>query len=162
VLTSGWRLLLVSPCGGRWWPGEPSTTRRSAVDRRTATMMYAYRNRSRAIRRWLPLNRGARDITTRSDGGHNTGEDRICCGGAPARRGGLDQTRRRSRAGRREDHGGQTSATISAQRNPASSRAMAAATTERTFLWAASCRNRRQRRTWAAHERATVSGGTPC
>ena len=28
----------------------------------------------------------------------------------------------------------QTSATISAQRNPASSRAMAAATTERTFL----------------------------
>ena len=57
---------------------------------------------------------------------------------------------------------GQTSATISAQRNPASSRAMAAATTERTFLWAASWRNRRDRRISAAHERATVSGGTPC
>ena len=55
---------------------------------------------------------------------------------------------------------GQTSATISAQRNPASSRAMAAATTERTFLWAASWRNRRDRRTCAAHERATVSGAT--
>jgi hypothetical protein len=32
----------------------------------------------------------------------------------------------------------QSGATISAHRNPASSRAMAAATTERTFLWAAS------------------------
>ena len=105
MLTSGWRLLLVSPSGGRRRSGEPSTTRRSAVDRRTATMMYAYRNRSKAIRRWLPLNRGARDIVTRSDGGRNAGEDRICCGGAPARRGGLAQTRRRSRAERREDHG---------------------------------------------------------
>ena len=97
-------------------------------------MMYAYRNRSKAIRRWLPQNRGARDIVTRIEGGRNAGEDRICCGGAPARRGGLAQTRRRSRAERRGDHGDQTSATISAQRNPASSRAMAAATTERTFL----------------------------
>jgi hypothetical protein len=162
VLTAGWRLLLVSPCAGWRRSGEPSTTRRSAVDRRTATMMYACRNRSKAIRRWLPLNRSARDILTRSDGGHNAGEDRICCGGAPARRGGFAQTRRRSRAGRREDHGAQTSATISAQRNPASSRAMAAATTERTFLWAASCRNLLDNRTCAAHERATVSGGTPC
>jgi len=105
VLTPGRRLLLVSPCGERWWSSEPSTTRRSAVDRRTATMMYAYRNRSKAIRRWLPLNRGARAIVTRSDGGRNAGEDQICCGGAPARRGGLDRTRRRSRAERREDHG---------------------------------------------------------
>ena len=125
-------------------------------------MMYAYRNRSKAIRRWLPLNRGARHALAKKDAGRNAGEDRICCGGAPARRGGLDQTRRRSRAGREEDHGDQTCATISAHRNPASSRAMAAATTERTFLWAASWRNRRDRRTWAAHERATVSGATPC
>ena len=109
-------------------------------------MMDANRNRSKAMRSWLPLNQGARAITPTSDGGHNTGEDRICCGGTPARREGLDQTRRRSHAGRREDHG-QTSATISAQRNPASSRAMAAATTERTFLWAASCRNRLDSRT---------------
>jgi hypothetical protein len=105
VLTPGWRLLLVSPCRRRWWSCEPSTTRRSAVDRKTATMMYASRNRSKAIRRWLPQNRGARDIVTRSDGGRNAGEDRICCGGAPARRGGFAQTRRRSRAERREDHG---------------------------------------------------------
>ena len=46
----------------------------------------------RAIRRQVPLNQGARDMLTRSDGGHNTGEDRICCGVAPARRGGLDQS----------------------------------------------------------------------
>ena len=105
MLTSGWRLLLVSPCRWRWWSGEPSTTRRSAVDRRTATMMYAYRNRRKAIRRWLPLNRGARDALTEKDAGRNAGEDRICCGGAPARRGGFAQTRRRSRAKRREDHG---------------------------------------------------------
>ena len=102
------------------------------MDRRTATLMYASRNRSKAIRGWLPQNRGARDIVTWNDGGPNAGEDRICCGGAPARRGGFAQTRRRSRVERGEDHGGQTSATISAQRNPASSRAMAAATTERT------------------------------
>jgi hypothetical protein len=104
VLTSGWRLLLASPC--RWrWSSEPSTTRRSAVDRRTATLMYASRNRSKAIRRWLPQNRSARDIVTSSDGGRNAGEDRICCGGAPARRGGLAQTRRRSRPERLGDHG---------------------------------------------------------
>ena len=105
MLTPGWRLLLVSPCGWRWWSSEPSTTRRSAVDRRTATMMYASRNRRRAIRRWLPLNRGVRDALAKKDAGRNAGEDRICCGGAPARRGGLAQTRRRSRAERREDHG---------------------------------------------------------
>ena len=105
MLTTGRRLLLVSPWVWRWWSSEPSTTRRSAVDRRTATMMYASRNRSKAIRRLLPQNRGARDIATKCDGGRNAGEDRICCGGAPARRGGLAQTRRRSRAERREDHG---------------------------------------------------------
>ncbi len=105
MLTPGWRLLLVSPC--RWWrwSSEPSTSRRSAVDRRTATMMYASRNRRKAIRRWLPLNRGVRDALAKMNAGRNAGEDRIFCGGAPARRGGLDRTRRRSRAERREDHG---------------------------------------------------------
>jgi len=105
VLTSGWRLLLVSPCAWRWRAGEPSTTRRSTVDRRTATMMYASRNRSKAIRSWLPLNLGARDALANQDAGLNTGEDRICCGGAPASRGELAQTRRRSRAERGGDHG---------------------------------------------------------
>ena len=105
MLTPGWRLLLVSPCREWRWSSEPSTTRRSAVDRRTATLMYASRNRRKAIRRWLPQNRSALDIVTSSDAGRNAGEDRICCGGAPARRGGLAQTRRRSRVERREDHG---------------------------------------------------------
>ena len=45
-------------------------------------MMYANRNRSKAIRRWLPLNRGAHDIVTKGDVGRSAGEDRICCGGA--------------------------------------------------------------------------------
>ena len=68
-------------------------------------MMYASRNRRKAIRRWLPLNRGVRDALAKRDAGRNAGEDRICCGGAPARREGLAQTRRRSRAERGEDHG---------------------------------------------------------
>ena len=98
--------------------------------------MYTYRNRSKAIRRQVPLNQGARDMLTRSDVG--TTPARIGSAAALLRRvvEGSTSRRRRSHAGRREDHDVQTSATISAQRNPASSRAMAAATTERTFLWA--------------------------
>ena len=122
-------------------------------------MMFASRNRSRAIRRWLPLNSGARGALGAGTSGRNAGEDRICCGGAPAHRGGLGHERRRSRRDRREAHV-QSSATISAHRKPASSRATAAATTERTFLWAASWRKRLERRTWAVQERATVAGAT--
>ena len=44
------------------------TTRRSAVDRRTATMMYASRDRSLSIRRWFPQNMGARDGLVRAAG----------------------------------------------------------------------------------------------
>lgn len=51
------------------------------------------------------------------------------------------------RAGTEVTITGQSVATISAHRNPASSRAMAAATTERTLLWAASWRNLAERRT---------------
>jgi hypothetical protein len=50
-------------------------------------------------------------------------------------------------------------AVISPQRNPASSRAMAAATTLLTFLRAASLLNLPQSRTWAAHARSRVAGG---
>ena len=50
VLRPGWRLLLISPKGVWWGPWVYSTTRRSAVDRRTATMMYANRDRRTAIR----------------------------------------------------------------------------------------------------------------
>ena len=56
----------------------------------------------------------------------------------------------------------QSLAVISAHKNPASSRATAAATTERTCLRAFNARNRPDRRTWAAHDRATVAGATPC
>ena len=103
MLTPGWRLLLVSPCRRRWWSCEPSTTRRSAVDRKTATMMYASRNRSKAIRRWLPQNRAA----ATSSQGAMVGVTPARIGSAAAvlaRRGGFAQ-RRRSRAERREDHG---------------------------------------------------------
>src|SRR5437879_3422152 len=63
---------------------------------------------------------------------------------------------------RLRDRGGQVVAVISAQRNPASSRAIAVATTVLTFLRAARRRNRALSRCWAAQDRATVCGGTPC
>ena len=50
-------------------------------------------------------------------------------------------------------------AVISPQRNPASSRATAAATTLLTFLRAASLRNLPHRRTCAAQARSRVAGG---
>src|SRR4051795_7061543 len=50
---------------------------------------------------------------------------------------------------------------ISAQRNPASSRAMAVTTTPLTFLRAARARKRRQRRSWAVQDRARVSAVRP-
>lgn len=65
-------------------------------------MMYASRDRRTAIRRWLPQNLGARGVLGVRTVGHNAGEGRVCCGGAPARRGGLGHERRRSR----RDQGG--------------------------------------------------------
>ena len=53
----------------------------------------------------IASDRGVRDALAKRDAGRNAGEDRICCGGAPARRGGPAQTRRRSRAERGKDHG---------------------------------------------------------
>jgi len=129
------------------------------VDRITATMMFASQNRSRAIRRLLPLNRSARDSPFWRAAGNNAGEGQICCGGAPARRGELGHDGADRAVTDKEDT--QASATISAHKNPASSRAIAAATTERTFLCKDSWWNREERRTWAVHERASVSGGTP-
>jgi hypothetical protein len=52
-------------------------------------MMFASRDRSAAIRRLLPQNRSARDVSVVGTVGHNAGEDLCCCGGAPARREGL-------------------------------------------------------------------------
>jgi hypothetical protein len=57
-----------------------------------------------------------------------------------------------------DDEDGIDQAVISAQRNPASSRATAAATIDRTFLRAARCRKRPHNRSCAFQARATVSG----
>ena len=54
-------------------------------------MLYASRDRSFSIRRWLPQNRGVRDGGLAV--GYNAGEGRVCCGGAPARRGGFGHGR---------------------------------------------------------------------
>jgi hypothetical protein len=78
------RLLLVGPLPGWWWTALWLATRRGAVDRRTATMLYASQNRSYSIRRWLPQNLGVRDDIAIV--GDIDGEGRVCCGGAPARR----------------------------------------------------------------------------
>ena len=55
----------------------------------------------------------------------------------------------------------QSSAVISAQRKPASSRAMAVATTDLTFLRAANVAKRLDSRFWAVQERARVAGAVP-
>jgi hypothetical protein len=86
-----WRLLLAHAwCG--WRTAALSATRRSAVDRRTATMLYACRDRSYSMRRWWPQNSGVHDGHCWTVG-DNAGEDRFCCGGAPARRGGFGHRR---------------------------------------------------------------------
>jgi hypothetical protein len=86
-----WRLLLAHAWSG-WWTAALSATRRSAVDRRTATMLYASRDRSYSMRRWWPQNWGVHDGHCWSVG-DSAGEDRFCCGGAPARRDGVGHRR---------------------------------------------------------------------
>jgi hypothetical protein len=68
-------------------------TRRSAVDRRTATMLYACRVRSFSMRRWLPQNRGVHDGADWRAVGDSAGEGRVGCGGAPALRDGFGHGR---------------------------------------------------------------------
>ncbi len=80
----------------RWWARTWLATRRSAVDRSTATMLYAGRDRSFSMRRWLPQNRRVRDGPPKGNAGENDGEGRSCCGGAPAGRALLAHGRRRS------------------------------------------------------------------
>ena len=67
----------------RWWrPGSlVGTPRRGMVGRRTATLMYAGRNRRSATRRKVPLTKRAP-----AEPSHSTGGDRSCCDGAPVRR----------------------------------------------------------------------------
>jgi len=124
-------------------------------------MMYAYRNRSKAIRRQVPLNQGARGMLTRSDGGHNTGEDRICCGVAPARRGGLDQSAApiarwptgRTRCSDLGHHLG--------PEEPGELTGDGGSHHRAHVLMGGQLSDRLDRRTCAAQERATVSGDTP-
>jgi hypothetical protein len=98
---------------------------RRSVDRLTATLMFADRNRMSAFRRKVPLTSFATALPR-----HSAAGDRACNGGSPAHRPALghlvsDPSVRREKS---------FHATISAQRNPASSLAMAAATTLLVFL----------------------------
>jgi 2-keto-3-deoxy-galactonokinase len=100
-------------------------------------MMYASWDRRTAIRRWLPQNWGA--VASSPGGRSGIAPARVESAAAVLRRVVDDSVT--SGADRAVTDGvstAQSGATISAHRNPASSRAMAAAATERTFLWAAS------------------------
>src|SRR6266542_5797497 len=83
---SGWRLQLAPrPLWGRAW--VCSATRRGAMDRSAAIMIFANWDRSSATRRLLPQNLGARGSFEGREAGYMAGEGLVCCGGAPARRG---------------------------------------------------------------------------
>ena len=126
----------------------------------TATLRYAGRNRRSVIRRRVPPTSSAR---TEMAGIARTG---IGSATAAARHVlGILCTGFADQVAQRKDDGmarGQSSLIISAHTNPASSRAIAAATTDLLFLTAASRQKRPHSRVWAVHARATVSGGTPC
>src|SRR5215217_8111991 len=109
-------------------------------------MVFASWDRSASFRRWVPQNLCVR--AAEDGGGRIARGDRFCCGGVPARRGMLERlgADRETLESGQGDHAALESVVISAHRNPASSRAIAAATTERTFLRAASLRNRDDRR----------------
>jgi hypothetical protein len=69
------------PVPGRGWAGSVvGTPRRGMVDRRTATLMYAGRDRRSATRRKVPLTKRAPAWPA-----HSAHGDRSCSGGAPAR-----------------------------------------------------------------------------
>ena len=56
-------------------------------------MLYASRDRSFSMRRWLPQNMRVRDGAFRRAVGDSAGEGRFCCGGAPACREGFGHSR---------------------------------------------------------------------
>src|SRR5512132_4008270 len=68
---------------GRRPGSQIGTPRRGMVGRRTATLMYADRNRRPAMRRKVPLTKRAPAPRQPS---HSTDGDRSCSGGAPTRR----------------------------------------------------------------------------
>ncbi len=117
-----------------WRTGsEVSTMRRRTVVRLAATLMFAGRDRMSGIRRKLPLTSFASAVPR-----HSAAGDRSCNGGTPAHRGDLGRPASQpERRGGQGQHGSAQAAVISAHRNPASSRATAAATTLLVFLRAA-------------------------
>jgi hypothetical protein len=134
TLTGEWRLLRGSPRRAGWWSAEGVATRRDVVDRGTATLVFACCGRSASSRRWVP-----RIMRVRADGGvggRNARGDQVCGGGVPARRGESEQFGA-DRELFDDGHDQAASAVISAHRKPASSRAIAVATTDCTFVRAA-------------------------
>jgi hypothetical protein len=143
--------------------------RRGVAGGLTARLMYAGWDRSSAIRRRVPWTKCAGWVR------HSLNGDQFCGGGAPAHGGVLALAQLEAGASvtvwhdlrcggliRRERAGGPSDqAVISAQTNPASSRAMAVTTILRLVLRSSRRRNRPHRRSWAAQARAIVSGWTP-
>ena len=92
--------------------------------------------------------------------GDSAGEGRFCCGGAPARREGFGHSRA-DLAVTENEIIVQSLEVISAQAKPASSLAIAVATTDLTFLRAASTAKRLDNLVWAFQDRAMVAGVAP-
>ena len=136
--------------------------RRSGVDRLTATLLYADRNsRKSSLRRTWPLTTVARLACKPEACPLGIVSPGIFPAPAALRRimDILDSLPADEEARLVAQFGCRHHAVISPQRNPASSRATAVATTLLTFLRAARRRNRPQRRTCAAHARSAVAGG---
>ena len=144
---------------------DEATTRRGGVDRLAATLLYADRNtRMSSLRRRSPLTPVVRLVS--GPAGCSLGKVRTGIFPAPAalRRivdivDSLPADREARMVADLYPSSWCHQAVISPQRNPASSRATAAATTLFTFLRAASLRNLPHRRTCAAQARSRVAGG---
>ena len=142
--------LAAGPVAGGW-----GRAGRDGVDRPAARLMFAGRDRRSAMRRLGPLTERARGC------GHSRDGDRSCSGGGPARGG--------FRVGSRLSWVGPRSVglvhlevwVISAQMNPASSRAIAVTTMFRLVLRASRRRNRPHSRSCAVQARATPPGVGP-
>ncbi len=154
TLTPGWRLLRDPGALASGWAAVEGAVMRRAAGGLAARLMYARWCRRRALRSWVPH--------TLLDGGgcgHSRHGDRCCCGGCPAHHGVLAAVQ----PGRGGDGRGSCQvAVISAQTNPASSRAMAVTTILRLVLRASRRRNLPHRRSCAVQARATTAGSRPC
>jgi len=138
--------------------------RRGGVDRLAATLLYADRNsRKSSLRRRSPLTKTARLASTLEACPLGIVRTGIFPAPAVLRRivdilDSLPADGEVRMVAELYPSSCRHQAVISPQRNPASSRATAAATTLLTFLRVASRRNRPQRRTCAAHARSRVAG----